>query len=259
MTPLLSGSLRGVVMEYFWPILGLALLSGGVTLIGVLLALWLGQNDDFVSAGLGFSVGIMLLLACFELIPAAFEAMTGWSTLVWAVAGAGFLAVANALIPHTHLIDESDPSKARRLKAAYLVLFGLVLHDFPEGFALTNSFVLDPSLGVLAALTIALHNIPEEFAIAVPALSTKSQRVLFGGAVVSALAEPAGAMLGLLAVQVRPDLNAVFLALAAGAMIFVSLHELVPAARQYGRVRLFAVGLAFSTIVYAMLTKVLTG
>jgi len=246
-------------MEYFWPIFGLAMLSGSVTLIGVLLALWLGQDDAFVSAGLGFSVGIMLLLACFELLPAAFEAKSVLSGSLWAAAGAGFLALANALIPHTHLIDESDPLKAHRLKAAYLVLFGLILHDFPEGFALTHSFVLDANLGLMAAVSIALHNIPEEFAIAVPALSTKSHRVLFGGAVVSALAEPAGALLGLLAIQIRPDLNAVFLALAAGAMIFVSLHELVPAARQYGRVGLFSVGLALSAIIYSILAILITG
>jgi len=240
-------------MEHIWPILLLALLSGGVTLIGVLLALWLGQADEFVSAGLGFSAGIMILLACLELVPAAFSVMTAWSTLLWVGTGAGFLALANKLIPHTHLIDETDPIKASRLKAAYLVLFGLILHDFPEGFALTNSFLLEPSLGVMTALSIALHNIPEEFAIAVPALATKSPRVLFGGAVASALAEPAGALLGLLVFHFRPDLNAVFLSFAAGAMIFVSLHELIPAARQYQNVRWFNVGFGLSVIAYICL------
>jgi ZIP family zinc transporter len=245
-------------MEHFWPILGLALLSGSATLLGVVLALWIGRADHIVAAGLGFSAGIMLILASFELVPAALEAMTVWSTLFSAGAGVGFLALANKLIPHTHLIDETDAFKARRLKTAYLVLFGLVLHDFPEGFALTNSFLLEPSLGVLVAVSIALHNVPEEFAIAVPALSTKSRRLLFGGAIVSALAEPAGAILGLLAMQIRPDLNAVFLAFAAGAMVFVSLHELMPAARQYGRITLFAVGIGFSALTYLILAWLVT-
>ncbi len=185
--------------------------------------------------------------------------MTVSSTLLWTAAGAGFLAVANKLIPHTHLIDERDTFRARRLKTAYLVLFGLVLHDFPEGFALTNSFLLAPDLGILVAAAIALHNIPEEFAIAVPALSTKSRRLLFGGAIVSALAEPAGALLGLMAMHVRPDLNAVFLAFAAGAMIFVSLHELMPAARQYGRVRLFGAGFGLSVVAYSALAWLVSG
>jgi ZIP family zinc transporter len=246
-------------MEHFWPILGLAFLSGCATLIGVMLALWVGRKDHVVATGLGFSAGIMLTLASIELIPAAFEAMTVWSTLLWTGAGAGFLALANELIPHTHLIKERDTFRARRLKTAYLVLFGLVLHDFPEGFALTNSFLLEPGLGVLVALSIALHNIPEEFAMAVPALSTKSRRLLFGGAVVSALAEPAGALLGLLAMHIRPDLNAVFLAFAAGAMIFVSLHELMPAARQYGRISLFGVGFGLSAFTYLILASLFTG
>lgn len=246
-------------MDHFWPILGLASLSGSATLLGVMLAVWLGRDDHIVATGLGFSAGIMLVLASLELIPAALEAMTVWSTLFWTGAGAVFLALANQLIPHTHLINEADVFRARRLKTAYLVLLGLVLHDFPEGFALTNSFLLEPSLGVLVALSIALHNVPEEFAMAVPALRTKSRRLLFGGAVVSALAEPAGALLGLLAMHIRPDLNAVFLAFAAGAMIFVSLHELMPAARQYGRISLFGAGLGLSAVTYLILAWLVTG
>lgn len=246
-------------MEHYGAILGLALLSGCATLFGVMLAVWLGDDDRAIAVGLGFSAGIMLLIAGLELVPAATAVLTLWPTLLWAGGGLLFLALANALIPHSHLVDETEPFQARQFKTAYLVVFGLVLHDFPEGFALTNAFLLAPDLGVLVAIGIALHNIPEEFAMAVPALATSSRRLLFGGALVSALAEPAGAALGLLAVHYRPGLNEGFMAFAAGAMVFVSLHELLPAAHRYGRFGLFGVGLAASVLVYAILTWLVTG
>jgi ZIP family zinc transporter len=74
-------------------------------------------------------------------------------------------------------------------------------------------------------------------------------------AFLSALAEPLGAVLGLLAVAVDPSLNAYFMAFAAGAMIFVSIHELIPMARRYRRPGWFIAGIALSIIVYRALAQ----
>jgi ZIP family zinc transporter len=60
-------------------------------------------------------------------------------------------------------------------------------------------------------------------------------------------------------VHFSPGLNEAFMAFAAGAMIFVSLHELLPAARRYGRLSLFGAGLAVSALVYAILTWLIIG
>jgi ZIP family zinc transporter len=57
----------------------------------------------------------------------------------------------------------------------------------------------------------------------------------------------------LAAVQLEPALNAFFMALAAGAMIFVSLHELVPMAARFRHLPLFAAGLGLSVPVYVVL------
>jgi ZIP family zinc transporter len=81
----------------------------------------------------------------------------------------------------------------------------------------------------------------------------RSRRLLFGTAVVSALAEPLGAILGLAAVGVAATLNAPFLAFAAGAMIFVSIHELVPLARRHGHAAMFLLGATLSAAAYALL------
>ena len=133
---------------------------------------------------------------------------------------------------------------------------GLILHDVPEGFAMANAYIASPQLGVLVAVAIALHNVPEEFAMAVPAVVIRSRRFLYGAALLSALAEPLGAVIGLLAVGVAPALNAHFMAFAAGAMVFVSLHELVPMARRYRNKGMFVAGMAVSALVYALLGRI---
>jgi ZIP family zinc transporter len=65
------------------------------------------------------------------------------------------------------------------------------LHDFPEGFAMANSYMASPELGILVALAIAIHNLPEEFAMAVPVVPLRTKKLLYGAAALSALAEPA--------------------------------------------------------------------
>jgi ZIP family zinc transporter len=95
--------------------------------------------------------------------------------------------------------------------------------------------------------------------MAVPAMALRSRRFLIGAAMLSALAEPAGALVGLLAVEARPGLNGHFMAFAAGAMLFVSFHELVPMARRYGRIGWFGAGLALSLVVHRLLALATTG
>jgi ZIP family zinc transporter len=118
---------------------------------------------------------------------------------------------------------------------------------------MANSFLTSPSLGIFVALAIALHNIPEEFAIAVPAAALSDKRLLYKAAFISGLAEPAGAALGLFAAYLSAALVPFFLSFAAGAMIFVSLHELVPMARRYGHLHIFVLGILVSILVYVLL------
>jgi zinc transporter, ZIP family len=140
-----------------------------------------------------------------------------------------------------------------------LVAFGLILHDIPEGFAMANSYIASPSLGILVALAIAIHNIPEEFAMAVPIVMIKKKRFLYMAAFLSALAEPLGALIGLVAVHFHPMLNPLFMAFAAGAMVFISVHELLPMAKRYHKIHLFILGALISILVYVLLAALIPG
>ena len=235
-------------------VMALAFLSGGTTLIGVALAIAVGDNPKLTTIGIGFSTGMMVMISVFELIPESLSLAGAATSIISAGLGAGLILVLHVLIPHVHLDRERSPSI--ELRAAYLTAFGLILHDVPEGFAMANAFLASPSLGVLVAIAIALHNIPEEFAMAIPAVAVKNRALLFKAAIVSGLAEPVGAVLGLFAVHFNPALNPSLMAIAAGAMVTISLLELVPMARNYGKMESFALGVASSMVVYLALHTV---
>lgn len=237
-------------------VLLLSLLSVLTTWIGVMLAFWLRENAKAIAIGIGFSTGIMLLISMTELVPESIGIMGALPTLLSFVLGAGFVWMAHLVVPHTHLVEEKGVGDQISVKSAYLVGFGLILHDVSEGFAMANAYIASPELGLLVAIAIALHNIPEEFAMAVPAVATCSRRFLFGEALFSALAEPLGAAIGLVAVGAAPNLNAHFMAFAAGAMTFVSLHELMPMARRYRNMCLFVVGMLLSSLIYWLLGRI---
>jgi ZIP family zinc transporter len=236
-------------------VLLLSLLSCLTAALGVLLALRLREHRGAIAAGMGFSVGIMVLIATLELIPEAIATLHIGTAIASAAAGAALLWAMHLVIPHTHLFPEAGLAHRVFFRSAYLVAFGLILHDVPEGFAMANAYVAAPALGVVVAVAIALHNLPEEFAMAVPVVLLRSKRLLFGAAVASALAEPLGAILGLIAVGIAPALNAHFMAFAAGAMLFVSIHELIPMARRYRHLRAFSGGTLVSGLVYWLLAR----
>jgi ZIP family zinc transporter len=239
-------------------VLLLAFISGLTTLAGVALGLRLGRSATMIPAGIGFSVGIMALISLRELLPAALAAVP--AARVWgAVAlGAVLVAALHVLIPHIHLVEEPGRLDLVSLRTSYLVALGLALHDFPEGVAMANAYLEAPSLGLLVFSAVALHNIPEGFAMALPAAGDRRPSLVLA-AVGAALSEPAGTVLGLTVSHAEPGLNAPLMAVAAGAMLFVSVHELLPMALRFGRLHLFGAGLALSVLVYVLLDLLIRG
>ncbi len=240
-------------------IIGLAFISGITTIIGVVIAqaVCCKESSKRIVFGIGISTGIMILISVFELIPEAKNNIGLPTTFLIVVMGAGLIAVLNYIIPHQHIEKEEKGrgEGSRSLeKIAYLVAIGMILHDFPEGFAMANSYLISPTVGIFLAVAIAIHNIPEEFAIAVPLIiAGKKKSFIYKIALLSGLAEPLGAIFGLFLVFLFPSLSPYMLAFAAGAMIFVSLHELVPFANRYKKRNAFLLGIAASIIIFIAL------
>ena len=119
------------------------------------------------------------------------------------------------------------------MRAALVTGAALLLHNLPEGILTLLTNVSDPQLGARTALAIALHNIPEGLAVAVPfACATGSRAKGAVAALVSGLAEPAGAVLAalVLAPLLTPGLLNGIVAVVAGIMLWVAAAQLLPAA-----------------------------
>jgi ZIP family zinc transporter len=111
-----------------------------------------------------------------------------------------------------------------------------------------------PKLGAGIAAAVALHNIPDGIAVAVPVYyATGSLAQAFTWSFLSGLAEPLGALVAwvLLGGLVSPALKGALLASVAGVMVFISLDELLPTAREYGEPHLALYGLIAGMAVMA--------
>ena len=234
-------------------IIGIAFLSGLTTLIGVWLATRIKERKRLIFIGIGFSSGVMLAISFLQLFPLALESAA--SLVVLGAFSAGFMLVwlFDFFLPHTHFMREKG-YKLSLMRVSYLVAFGIMIHDFPEGFAMATTYAVKASTGVLIAIGVALHNIPEGFALGIPLALTGEKKTLYKLAFVSALAEPAGALLGVLLLFSVPSLGPLFMAFAAGAMVFVALDELLPLAQKYGKLNHASLGLLLGIITYMVLS-----
>ncbi len=121
----------------------------------------------------------------------------------------------------------------------------IAIHNFPEGLATFISALDDVTIAIPIAIAIAIHNIPEGISVSVPvyyATGDKRKLLLF---LLSGMSEPLGAIIGY--ALLRNFLNDITLgvvfAIVGGIMVFISLDELLPSAREYGEHHLSIYGL----------------
>ncbi len=194
---------------------------------------------------LGFAAGMMLAASAFSLLLPGIEAGTEiFGSKAWG-AGSVVLGMAmgvllmlglDAFVPHEH--QEAGPCGAghAHVSRVWLFVFAIALHNLPEGMAIGVSFAQgDMSVGLPLTTAIALQDIPEGLAVAV-ALRAAGVGPLqaVGAAVASGLLEPVGALLGVGLSSGLAGAYPVGLGLAAGAMIFVVSHEVIPQTHRNG-------------------------
>jgi len=247
----------------FWLAFGLTLFAGLSTGIGSALAFFArGTNTRFLSLSLGFSAGVMVYVSFVEILQKARESLVveyasklglqqgekiaAWYTVLAFFAGILVIAVIDKLIPspeNPHEIRRVEDVLRNEKKDPKLVRMGLftamaiAIHNFPEGIATFIAGMSDTSIAIPIAAAIAIHNIPEGIAVSVPiSYGTGSKRKGFILSFLSGLAEPVGALLAyfILVPFLSPALFGFLFAGVAGIMVFISIDELLPTAREYG-------------------------
>ncbi len=147
-----------------------------------------------------------------------------------------------------------DDKKRKLLRMGIFSAIAIAVHNFPEGLATFTAALKEPAIGISIAIAVAIHNIPEGIAVSVPVYhATGSKKKAFAFSFLSGLAEPAGALIGFLLLMpfFSETLFGLLFAAVAGIMVFISLDELLPAAREYGKHHLAIYGLVSGMMVMA--------
>ena len=142
------------------------------------------------------------------------------------------------------------------MRMGLFTALAMAIHNFPEGLATFVSALQNPSIAIPIVVAIAsIHNIPEGIAVSVPIYhATGSKSKAFWYSFLSGLAEPIGAFVGwLLFLPIMNDLVfGIIFAAVAGIMVFISLDELLPSAKEYGEHHLSIYGLILGMMVMAV-------
>ncbi|GLI62396.1 hypothetical protein VaNZ11_005013 [Volvox africanus] len=147
-------------------------------------------------------------------------------------------------------LGRRDPRAGRMLRLGVLMAITMTLHNLPEGFAVAFSAFTE--FGPIMALAIAVHNIPEGVIVAAPIFAaTGSRWRAVGIATASGLSEPFGALLALLLLQpfFTQERLHYLLAFVGGIMLAVCGIELWPEGRNCRHDRHFAGGIVAGSVV----------
>lgn len=222
--------------------------AAAATALGTVPVLFLRQlNQKLHDIMLGFGGGVMLSACMFSLIVPALTLLSDSGLPAWRgsghvalaiISGALFMLLLERLVPHEHFIKDEHHNSAELLKVrrSWLFVFAIALHNIPEGLAIGAAYASGDTVAATALATgISLQDIPEGLVVAMALLAAGYSRILACSiGVLSGLTEPAMAIVGAAALGGNAMLLAWGLAVAAGAMLFVISHELIPESHRQG-------------------------
>lgn len=213
--------------------------AGASTSIGIFILMIFGKPTKNIMASLlGFAGGIMIAISVFELIPEAVILGSEFIMIIGVILGALMMWGLDIVIPHSHLSSSDEPDIENEdkinknnpiLRTGYLILFGIGIHNLPEGLAIGAGFESSPEVGLLIAFAIAFHNIPEGLAIAGPLKAGGMKNFkIFLFTLGAGLMTPVGTILSKLVFNISEVFVGGSLGFAAGAMIYIVNDELIP-------------------------------
>ena len=239
----------------------LTLIAGLATGIGGIVVLFSKvTNKRFLSICLSFSAGVMIYITFAEIFLEAHESLeyaygNGMGYLILTAAffaGIAIMALIDRFIPddeaHTKVLDSVSPSEQAAIKekkelkrTGISSTIAIAIHNLPEGLITFMAALHDPAMGIAIAIAIIIHNIPEGVAMAAPIYhATGSKSKAFLVSVGAGLTEPLGALIAWFLLRnifdgISEGLFGIVFAVVGGIMVFVAIHQLLPAAQKYGK------------------------
>ena len=237
-------------MSDFSLVLQMAALGTGfcflMTTLGAASVLFTGKESSpaFQRISLGFAAGIMVAASVWSLLIPSLEASSK-DAIPWLpatggfVLGIAFLLLMDKTIPPWHPAEDSPEGPKSNHSRTELLVAAVTLHNIPEGMSVGLAFAMAAITGEAStlsaagalALGIGIQNIPEGAAVALPLKDAGQSRVkAFIGGSLSGIVEPIFGILVVFAASFIQPYMPWLLGFAAGAMMFVVVEELIPAA-----------------------------
>lgn len=217
---------------------------------------------------LGFGAGVMLAASSFSLVIPALSAAKAQGAGGWGAGsivgggillGAALLLAVDRLVPHEHFVKGLEGPQARAIKRVWLFVLAISLHNLPEGLAIGVAFAgYDPVGSTALATGISIQDVPEGMVVALALRSVGYGRFLSAGlGVLSGLVEPLAAVFGAAVIGISAGLLPWGLAIAAGAMLFVISHEIIPESHRKGHEAYATGGFMLGFVVMMLLDTAL--
>ena len=201
-------------------------------------------NPKILNTMMGFAAGVMIAASFWSLLQPAIERAEQSSLPHWLIPTIGFISGAIFLWASDKIVTaarqklRADKEISHRATRIIMLIFSITLHNIPEGLAVgvafgalgnTNVSTVEFMSAVSVAVGIGLQNFPEGAAVSIPLRRegySRTKSFLYGQS--SGMVEPVAAVLGAVAVTYIEALLPFALSFAAGAMILVAVHELIP-------------------------------
>jgi ZIP family zinc transporter len=240
-----------------------SLFSGGATALGAIPVLFMKKRPkhELVDFLLSIAAGVMIAASAFSLIiPAYEEAGVTWGNrglwlVILGISLGGSLVFATDKFlekfspKYLTLGDKISSEKSHR---GILIASAIVIHNIPEGLAVGLAFSLTggEKIGIVLAIAIGLQNMPEGMAVAIPFLEGDMPRwKVFLIALGSGIVEPIAALIGGLLVGVFQTIIPIALAVAAGAMVYIVMVEIIPETLSHGNKYIASLGIFIGFLV----------
>jgi ZIP family zinc transporter len=236
---------------------GLTLFAGLATGIGSAMAFFTRTtNTRFLSTALGFSAGVMIYVSFTEILGKSLEFLRdsygftagSWFAVLSFFGGIMVIAIIDSMVPtfeNPHEIRRVEDIRLQTqlgknrtlLRMGLFMALAIAMHNLPEGLATFAAGMADPTIAVPIAFAIAIH-----------------KRRAFFLSFTSGLAEPVGGLLGwfFLSTMFSESVVGVLFGGVAGIMVFISVDELLPTAREYGYHHLAIYGLVAGMAIMAV-------
>ena len=204
-----------------------------MTTFGALLAIFSNKMPDWgVDVCLSFAAGVMIVASFTSLILPAIES-TGSFTPVGVGIFLGILLIytIDRFVPHKHLVKgyEGPEELKDKLRVMWLIVLAVIIHNLPEGLAVGTSIVFDLKTGLVTAIAVGIQDFPEGIVVSLPLATLQKKRlqpILMG--VLSGVAEWIMVLVGAFFFTIFHNLLPYGLGLAGGAMLYVTVKEMIP-------------------------------